>query len=130
MSLSSPEGLIRDTVWSGIGRVATIGISLFLTPYILGRVGQLVPSLAISLRDFRWRVWKELFSFGWKIQLARVCEILTFPFDRFFLGVIAGGGALGRFQPAVQVAAQARMTPHYVVLAAGGELPPQARPVS
>jgi O-antigen/teichoic acid export membrane protein len=81
-------------------------------------VRRLHPGFRISLADYSWDVWKELFSFGWKIQVSRVSELLTFTFDRIFLSVYGGVAALGRYQPAVQVATQTRMLPHLLVMAA------------
>ena len=40
MSAPSPSLLVRNTVWNGIGRVATVAIALFLTPYVIARIGQ------------------------------------------------------------------------------------------
>ena len=79
---------------------------------------RLCPSLELALRHVKWPVWKELFSFGWKIQVARLCEILTFGFDRVLLSLVGGVAALGRYQPAVQVGTHARILPHLLVTAA------------
>ena len=79
---------------------------------------RLCPSLELALRHVKWPVWKELFSFGWKMQVARLCEILTFGFDRVLLSLFGGVAALGRYQPAVQVGTQARILPHLLVTAA------------
>ena len=40
MSPSPQSRLISNTLWNGVGRVATVLVGLFLTPYILARVGQ------------------------------------------------------------------------------------------
>jgi O-antigen/teichoic acid export membrane protein len=64
-----------------------------------------------------WQTWKQLYSFGWKIQVSRLCEMGTFTFDRLFLSAVAGVGALGLYQPAVQVATQSRMLPFLAVQA-------------
>ena len=79
---------------------------------------RLCPSLELALRHVKWPVWKELFSFGWKIQVARLCEILTYGFDRVLLSLVGGVAALGRYQPAVQVGTHARILPHLLVTAA------------
>ena len=81
-------------------------------------VRRLYPTFRVSFADYSWDVWKELFSFGWKIQVSRICELLTFTFDRIFLSIYGGVAALGRYQPAVQVATQTRMLPHLMVMAA------------
>ena len=77
---------------------------------------RLFDRMQVSLRHVRWSVWKELFSFGWKIQVARLCELLTYGFDRLFLSAAGGVAALGRYQPAVQVSTQTRMLPHFLIL--------------
>jgi O-antigen/teichoic acid export membrane protein len=77
----------------------------------------LFPQFRLLERHVDRAVWKELFSFGWKIQVSRLCELGTFTFDRLFLSVAAGVGALGLYQPAVQVATQARMLPFLAIQA-------------
>lgn len=79
---------------------------------------RLFERMQVSPRHVHWSVWKELFEFGWKIQVARLCELLTFGFDRLFLSAVGGVAALGRYQPAVQVSTQTRMLPHFLVMAA------------
>lgn len=105
-------GGVRGLVVAGLAvKTFTAGISWVV-------VRRLYPTFRVSLADYSWDVWKELFSFGWKIQVSRVCELLTFTFDRIFLSVYGGVAALGRYQPAVQVATQTRMLPHLLVIAA------------
>ncbi len=79
---------------------------------------RLFDRMQVSTRHVHWSVWKELFEFGWKIQVARLCELLTFGFDRLLLSAVGGIAALGRYQPAVQVSTQVRMLPHFLVMAA------------
>ena len=79
---------------------------------------RLYPSLELALRHVKWPVWKELLSFGWKIQVARLAETLALTFDRLFLSLVGGVGLLGRYQPAVQVTTHSRILPHLLISAA------------
>jgi O-antigen/teichoic acid export membrane protein len=111
--------LVLESGWGVRGLVvAGLAVKTFTAGTSWLVVRKLYPSFRVSFADYSWDVWKELFSFGWKIQVSRICELLTFTFDRIFLSVYGGIAALGRYQPAVQVATQTRMLPHLLVMAA------------
>jgi len=110
---------VLESGWGVPGLVmASLAVKAVAAAVQFGMAKLLMPHFSLSLRDFRWDVWRELFSFGWKVQVSRVTEILTFSFDRFFLSLFGGVALLGRYQPAVQVATQARLAPHILVSAA------------
>ena len=110
---------VLEKGWGVPGLVAGIlGVKVISSVFHYYVARRLCPYLRLSMRHVRWSVWKELFSFGWRIQVARVLELLTFGFDRLFLSLFGGVAALGRYQPAVQVATHARILPHLLVSAA------------
>lgn len=121
---SSVGGLIAAVVaieggWGVSGLVVgtmIVKALLALATYFVSL--RLFGRLQVMPRHFQWRVWRELFSFGWKIQVSRLCELLTYGFDRLFLSFAGGVAALGRYQPAIQVATQTRMLPQFLVMAA------------
>ena len=103
----------------GVSGLVVVAFTVRLLDAALGYwfARAIVPEFRLSPKWFDWQTWRELFSFGWKIQVSRLAELLAFTFDRLFVSFAGGVDMLGRYQPAIQVVTQARLLPFLLVSA-------------
>jgi len=72
---------------------------------------QLVPGLGLSPRWVRWRAYRDLMSFGMKLQAVKISDILTFQTDRLILARFWGMAPVGFYQLGSMVAVKVRQMP-------------------
>jgi O-antigen/teichoic acid export membrane protein len=72
----------------------------------------LLPSLRITPRHLTKDVFRRLFSFGWRTQISRLSNLVTFETDMIVIGFFLGGvGAIGVYQAGVNLVNKVRQAP-------------------
>ncbi len=72
----------------------------------------LLPSLRVSPRHLNMDVFGRLFGFGWRTQVSRLSNLVTFETDMIVIGLFLGGvGAVGVYQAGVNLVNKVRQAP-------------------
>ncbi|MCL4218573.1 MAG: flippase, partial [Candidatus Hydrogenedentes bacterium] len=72
----------------------------------------LLPTLRVTPGRFTRRAFRELFGFGWRTQISRLSNLITFETDMVIIGFFLGGvGAVGVYQAGVNLVNKVRQAP-------------------
>ncbi len=72
----------------------------------------LLPTLRVTPSRLTRRAFHELFGFGWRTQISRLSNLITFETDMVIIGFFLGGvGAVGVYQAGVNLVNKVRQAP-------------------
>lgn len=78
----------------------------------------LMPQLRVSLTRVTWPTWRILFRFGWRAQVSRLSNLITFETDKVVVGFISGGTDLvALYELGVSLANKMRQVPMLLLTA-------------
>lgn len=124
VSIAASLPLIGGTVYAlerGYGLrglvLANAAVMLFTGALNAAAAYRLLPGLRVSPRLAGLRMFRTLFSFGFKLQFSRVADLVVFQADRLLITYFLGAGAVGLYQLGSTVAMSVRQLPLLLVSA-------------
>jgi len=87
-------------------------VLMFFAPASVAVGFLLLPSLRVGPRHLTLDAFRKLFSFGWRTQISRLSNLVTFETDMVVIGFFLGGvGPVGIYQAGVNLVNKVRQAP-------------------
>ena len=78
---------------------------------------KILPELKFNLFSFSRKMFKKLFSFGYKVQISTIASLFHFQLDKILLAYFLNIGVVAYYEVAAQLASKARAIPLLLISA-------------